>query len=269
MKTLEYHDAANIFPLDEENLDELADDIREYGQQVAIETLDGKIIDGRRRQLACQKAGVQPTYRAVQVSDPIAYVVSLNIHRRHLTPSQRAMCAARASGLKEKLAEQAKQRMSAGGQTAGKGRPKQGKETLPDPISTGQTRDQLGKAFDVSGRSVGHAQKVIDNAVPEVIAAVDEGRMAVDTAAILSTEDEETQRKEAADPKRRRDYKSVSKPVAQDEEEKEEENVARKVKGVGVRLAHEALNCLTRIPKDDALRKRGFQIVTDWIRHNK
>jgi len=25
MKTLEYHDAANIFPLDEENLDELAD----------------------------------------------------------------------------------------------------------------------------------------------------------------------------------------------------------------------------------------------------
>jgi transcriptional regulator with XRE-family HTH domain len=38
--------------------------------------------------------------------------------------------------------------------------------------------------------------------------------------------------------------------------------------GVGVIRAHEALNHLTRIPKNDALRKRGFQIVTDWIRHN-
>jgi transcriptional regulator with XRE-family HTH domain len=39
--------------------------------------------------------------------------------------------------------------------------------------------------------------------------------------------------------------------------------------GVGLVLAHEALNFLTRIPKDDALRKRGFQVVTDWIRHNQ
>ena len=35
---------------------------------------------------------------------------------------------------------------------------------------------------------------------------------------------------------------------------------------VGVILANEALNVLMRIPKDDPLRKRGFQIVTDWIR---
>lgn len=39
--------------------------------------------------------------------------------------------------------------------------------------------------------------------------------------------------------------------------------------GKGVMLANEAINCLMRIPKNDPLRKRGFQIVTDWIRHNK
>ena len=38
---------------------------------------------------------------------------------------------------------------------------------------------------------------------------------------------------------------------------------------VGVVRANEAINCLIRIPKNDALRKRGFQIVTDWIRRNK
>ena len=41
------------------------------------------------------------------------------------------------------------------------------------------------------------------------------------------------------------------------------------LQGVGVFRANEAINCLSRIPKNDALRKRGFQIVTDWIRRNK
>jgi hypothetical protein len=37
---------------------------------------------------------------------------------------------------------------------------------------------------------------------------------------------------------------------------------------VGVIKANEAVNCLKAIPKSDALRKRGFQIVSDWIKHN-
>lgn len=38
--------------------------------------------------------------------------------------------------------------------------------------------------------------------------------------------------------------------------------------GVGVIRANEAVNSLSRIPKNDALRKRGFQIVKDWIKAN-
>ena len=81
---MDFHEAANIFPIDDEHLDELAEDIRKNGQQVQVELLDGKIIDGRRRWLACIKAGVKAGTRVVSVSDPVAYVLSLNLHRRHL-----------------------------------------------------------------------------------------------------------------------------------------------------------------------------------------
>src|SRR5262249_15514798 len=68
----------------------------------------------------------------------------LNLHRRHLDASQRGMAGARARELYDK---RAKERMSEGGKAAGKGRPKQGKENLPDPIpSSGQARDQAAAA---------------------------------------------------------------------------------------------------------------------------
>jgi hypothetical protein len=37
------------------------------------------------------------------------------------------------------------------------------------------------------------------------------------------------------------------------------------VRGKGITLAHEAINSLSRIPKNDALRHRGFQLVLDWF----
>jgi hypothetical protein len=42
-----------------------------------------------------------------------------------------------------------------------------------------------------------------------------------------------------------------------------------KVQGKGVILAQEAINSLRRIRKNDALRERAFQIVEDWIRHQR
>src|SRR5262249_26906149 len=119
--------------------------------------------------------------------------------------------------------------------------------------------------------------RVLKNAVPEVVKAVDEGRMAVSTAAILASEPEDVQRHQAQfkpDGRRRnRKYTSISngagEPIPQKLEEEEQDNKEIKVQGVGVLRAHEAINCLKRIPKNDSLRKRGFQVVTDWIRHNQ
>ena len=68
---MDIHEAANIFPLDEEHLGDLAAAIKAHGQQVPIELLDGKVIDGRRRLRACELAGVRPKTRTVETSDPI------------------------------------------------------------------------------------------------------------------------------------------------------------------------------------------------------
>ena len=52
------------------------------------------ILDGRCREIACGIAGVEPTYKRIQVDDPGSYWISANSKRVHLTKSQQAMSAA-------------------------------------------------------------------------------------------------------------------------------------------------------------------------------
>jgi ParB-like chromosome segregation protein Spo0J len=56
-----FHPVANAWPLiSEAELDDLAADIAAHGLHNAIwRHQDGRIIDGRNRWLACQKAGVE------------------------------------------------------------------------------------------------------------------------------------------------------------------------------------------------------------------
>ena len=140
-------------------------------------------------------------------------------------------------------------------------------ENLPE--QKGDSRDKAGDAVGVSGKSVDFATKVLKQGVPELAKAVDEGRMAISTAAILCTEPAEVQHAELADPQRNRKYKPVQgggNAVA--DEPAPEEKPEGERRGKGVILANEAINCLIRIPKNDALRKRGFQVVSDWINRN-
>ncbi len=84
------------------DLQSLADDIRANGLRESIKLWDvgGPVVDGRNRLAACKLAGVAPKFEAiVGESDPVAYVVSLNLHRRHLDTSQRANVAARIANL--------------------------------------------------------------------------------------------------------------------------------------------------------------------------
>ena len=56
---------------------------------------DGKILDGRNRYIACQNANVEPIFEQYAGEDPIGFVISKNVKRRHLTVSERAAAAAR------------------------------------------------------------------------------------------------------------------------------------------------------------------------------
>ena len=188
---LPFHDAANIFPLLEgEEFDQLVKDIRKYGLREELALLDGKVIDGRNRYRACLLAGVERRYIEIETDDPVAYVLSLNLHRRHLKPGQASMVAARAKGIYE---EQAKERQRAAG---GDHVRKALVENLPQ-AEVGKARDKAGKALGVSGRSVDHASRVLEQGTSALVKAVDDGRMAVSTAAILTTEPPEVQDAEA------------------------------------------------------------------------
>src|SRR6516165_11635096 len=96
---LSLHDLCKIMPLHtKEEFEELKEDIRKNKLQVPIMTYEGKILDGRGRYNACvelAKEGVETNFRTdTYTPDPRSYVVSINVKRRHLNESQRAIIAA-------------------------------------------------------------------------------------------------------------------------------------------------------------------------------
>ncbi len=115
---LEYHPAAALFPLipvDGPEFGELVADIGEHGLLQPIILHEGKILDGRNRYRACQHVGVEPRFEEWSGESPTAYVLSLNLHRRHLTDGQRAAIAVRA---KARFEEEAKEWKRLHGRTA-------------------------------------------------------------------------------------------------------------------------------------------------------
>src|SRR5262249_62357764 len=90
----EYHPAAGVFPLmTEEEVGELRQDIAaSHGLREPIVLYEGKILDGRNRYIACRALGIPLKTREFDPSiegDPFAYVLSANLHRRHLTAEQK------------------------------------------------------------------------------------------------------------------------------------------------------------------------------------
>ena len=55
---------------------------------------DSLLLDGRNRLAACQLAGVEPRFETLDGQDPVAYILSSNIARRHLSKGQQAMAVA-------------------------------------------------------------------------------------------------------------------------------------------------------------------------------
>ncbi len=75
-----------------------ADDIEANGLQKPILVHpDGSIIDGRNRFRACEARHLEPKFRTYEGRDGelLDFVLSANLHRRHLNESQRAVVAAK------------------------------------------------------------------------------------------------------------------------------------------------------------------------------
>lgn len=173
-----WHDYANLFPmLDAAGQDALRADIQLYGVREPVILFSDRILDGRNRYMAARDLGLD--FPVVDFdgteAEALAYVLSTNLHRRHLTESQRAAVAA-------KLAN-----MGHGGD-----RKSDQAANLPDdraPISQAQAAEML----NVSERSVRTAKTVIEHGAPELVAAVESGAVSVSAAAAVTELPQEEQ----------------------------------------------------------------------------
>lgn len=172
---VEIHPAAEIFPLIEgAAFAELVEDIKRHGLHEPI-TLDrdGRVLDGRNRLRACEQAGVEPVFRTWEgEGSAVEYVISLNLHRRHLNPSQLAMVAAKIANMR------------------------QGERTDIQPsanLPKVSVSDAAGMV-NVSERSVGTARAVLNEGQPELVRAVERGEISVSAASEATAFEPEVQR---------------------------------------------------------------------------
>jgi N6-adenosine-specific RNA methylase IME4 len=175
------HPLAELFPmLGEADAASLAADIGANGLHDRIVVLDGRILDGRNRHRAAVAAGVLNgelppegdglwishfrRYVPAQDGDPLAWVLSKNLHRRHLSEGQRAMIA-------DQLA------------TMGVGRP--AKQDFTDNSANLQdlSRADAATMLHVSERSVASARVVREQGAPGLAERVERGEVAVSVAA--------------------------------------------------------------------------------------
>lgn len=164
------HEYAKLFPLlDEEARRQLVDDIRANGVLEPIVFFNGSILDGRNRYYAARELLIEYPRVDYDGDDPLGFVISRNMRRRHLTESQRAAAAAKIANMRV-------------GDFAGNQHVPPANLPTP-PVSQASAAEML----NVSERSVRTAKKVIDHGAPELVAAVDAGKVSVSAAAEVAS----------------------------------------------------------------------------------
>jgi N6-adenosine-specific RNA methylase IME4/ParB-like chromosome segregation protein Spo0J len=189
MTAVEFHPLADLFPLLEgEDFDGLVADIKANGLNEVITTHEGMILDGRNRYRACLAAGVEPLFVRYNGDDPLGYVISANLRRRHLDESQRAMVAAKLANLRD-------------GQ----------RSDLVEGLPIGRASALL----NVGERTVARAREVQEHGAPELVSAVERGDVSVSAAADIATRPIGEQREIVA--RGKREILEVAKAIRADE----------------------------------------------------
>ncbi|MDD1613510.1 MAG: hypothetical protein LUP98_02520, partial [Methylococcaceae bacterium] len=88
---IELHPLCTYFPrMSDDEFNALKDNIQDNGQTHPIYTLDGMILDGGNRYRALCELGIDPVIIEYTGSNPTQFILSSNLHRRHLTQGQSA-----------------------------------------------------------------------------------------------------------------------------------------------------------------------------------
>ena len=97
---------------------------------------------------ACEAAGVTPRFLNFRGDDPLSFVLSLNLHRRHLTDAQKAVIAL---NILPHLEQQARERMLRGQVSRGIRIMADPEERIPQGRAD-QSRDQAAEKVGVNPR---------------------------------------------------------------------------------------------------------------------
>ena len=155
--------------LSPEKLAELSDDIKVNGLRDTIIRYQGQILDGRNRLLACEQAGVSPRFDEFDGDDDsaLAYVMSKNLKRRHLTTGEASLIGARYSTI-----------CHGGDRTS---------EDFKRSADRLKSNDEAAALVGVSEKSIRRAKKVIKDGVPALEEMVKANKIQVRTAAAIAT----------------------------------------------------------------------------------
>lgn len=158
--------------LPDDEMQSLSDDIKVNGLKEPIWLYEGQILDGRNRYRACEMAGVEFQKRTYTGTAPAAFVLSLNLKRRHLTPSQKATVAVEVLPWFEKEAKERQQQHS--GTAPGKVKDTCGNNSA----SEGRARDHAAKAIGLNPHYVSDAKDIKDRA-PDQFEAIKRGEKTI------------------------------------------------------------------------------------------
>lgn len=151
----------------------LREDMRTNGlhEPIVRNSADGAIVDGRHRVRACDEIGIEPTFRDMDFTSDeeiLSFVLSQNLHRRHLDESQRAMVAAKIATMKE------------------------GRPSLTRQICL-VSQDEAASLLNTSSRSVRSAKAIIEKGSEDLIALAEKGDVPVSVAEKIARMEPERQ----------------------------------------------------------------------------
>lgn len=168
MTEIQLHPLCTLFPrMVGSEFAALIEDIKSNGLREPITLHDGMILDGGNRYRACLHAGVEPQFTRFSGSGLVSFVLSANLHRRHMTAGQQAAIVASAQDW-------------AKAQTHGGDRKSLQVDTCPLETAadraaqsgasekTQRRADKVAKADPELAKAVGHGEVSLPKAVAQV-----------------------------------------------------------------------------------------------------
>lgn len=180
MNDYEPHPAAELFPMmPADQYEAFKEDIRKNGFQQDVTIYKDQILDGRNRYKAAIELDMLDELPICEIDDdtdfdPYQWVISRNLHRRHLNESQRAGVAAKLANMKE------------------------GKPSNDTRQICLVSQKEAAEMLQISERSVRNAKAVREHGSPELIEMVEQGKVAVSKAAKIAKEVPKKEQAEAA-----------------------------------------------------------------------